>query len=246
MLNKLRFAIENAEDLNSNMGPLYHGFLMEQINPDYGNYLHESQLKPFSQYFYYDKREEKWIWEINTLNEEAYRQLIVPVMNIKIINLNHNNQTLKVIEVHQSKTVDFQTLTKKYYLEQGSKSYFNTFIQTPCSFKVQGEHLIFPSVFHIYQSLMLKFNAFSNTIKLEDENVLKHLTEHTKICNYHLKSNKFTIGKGLVTGFSGNIHFGIDGNETLKSLGNLLFAFGNYSGIGVKTSLGMGGILTQL
>ena len=50
MLSKFEIALKDSEnDINRNMGSLFHGALMEMVSRDYGDYLHENHLKPFSQ-----------------------------------------------------------------------------------------------------------------------------------------------------------------------------------------------------
>lgn len=246
MLNQIRLTIEPAIDHNHNMGNILHGYLLEQVDPEYGEYLHQSQLKPFSQSFYFDRQEQCWVWAVNTLSKEACENLIVPLERLKTINLEHRQQILTVREIRRQESVTYDELTRIFYLGGESRRRMGVEFFTPCSFRVQNQYLIHPSLFHIYQSLMLKFSSFSPTIKLEDETVLKHLTQHTEITDYRLRSSKFMVGKGVIKGYTGNIRLAVKGNETLAHLANLLFAFGNYSGVGIKTSLGMGAIEAEI
>lgn len=246
MLNQLALVLEEQGDLNYNMGSILHGYLMEQVGKEYGNCLHESQLKPFSQSLYFERKSRKWVWVINTLNLEAYENLMMPMLNKGVIELNHQGKKLKVVEQIEKEPLSYETLTRQYYLSDDSRKIINIIFLTPCSFKVKNEYLMYPSLLHIYQSLMQKFSQFSTTIKIDDKTVLNHLTEHTSMVGYRLKSSKYCIGKGLIKGYSGEIRLKIDGNETIRNLGNLLFAFGNYSGVGIKTSLGMGAMNSNL
>lgn len=242
MLNQLKLMVEKKSDLNYNIGSILHGYLMEQVGESYGNLLHQSQLKPFSQSLYFNRKNHQWIWEINTLNDEAYESLIIPMVSKEFIDLEHQDKKLKIIQCIQKEALSYEDLTRQYYLSDRSRKIFTTTFLTPCSFKVKNEYLMHPSLFHIYQSLMQKFSQFSTTIKIDDAIVLKHLAEHTSIIDYRLKSSKYYMGKGIIKGYSGEIRLKIEGNETIRNLGNLLFAFGNYSGVGIKTSLGMGAI----
>lgn len=240
MLNQLKLVVEEQGHLNYNMGSILHGYLMDQVSQNYGNLLHQSQLKPFSQSLYFNRRSQQWIWQINTLNNEAYENLILPMISKKRIDLEHQDKKLEIRECIQKEPLSYQDLTRQYYLSDRSRKVFTTAFLTPCSFKVKNQHLMHPSLFHIYQSLMQKFSQFSTTIKIDDATVLKHLAEYTSIIDYRLKSSKYNISKGIIKGYSGEIRLKIEGNETIRNLGNLLFAFGNYSGVGIKTSLGMG------
>ena len=54
MLGKLELKLRCAEELNYQMASLFHGVLMELIPSEYADYLHLSQLHPYSQHVEYN------------------------------------------------------------------------------------------------------------------------------------------------------------------------------------------------
>ena len=70
MLSKFEITLKDSEnDINRNMGSLFHGALMEMVSRDYGDYLHENHLKPFSQSIF--KRDDEFKWIVNCLDRES-------------------------------------------------------------------------------------------------------------------------------------------------------------------------------
>ena len=65
---------QDAVKLNYNKGSLMQGMIMERIRPSYGELLHKSELKPYSQYLYLP-RVGNPLWVLNTLTHEAAEEI---------------------------------------------------------------------------------------------------------------------------------------------------------------------------
>ena len=89
---------------------------------------------------------------------------------------------------------------------------------------------------------MNKFDSFAGNMSIKDEEVLNHLVRHTKLISYKLRSTFFHLEGIKIPSFTGEISIRINGPETLANLANLLIYFGNWAGVGIKTSLGMGAV----
>jgi CRISPR/Cas system endoribonuclease Cas6 (RAMP superfamily) len=63
---------------------------------------------------------------------------------------------------------------------------------------------------------------------------------------YQLRSQAFPIEGRLVYGFSGSQRLTFYGYDMLKRLQGLLAIFAEFSGIGIKTALGMGAVHTHV
>lgn len=74
MLGKLELKIKAQEKLGYQMSSLFHGALMELLPADYADYMHVSQLHPYTQHLEY--REGEWYWVICCLNKEAVKIII--------------------------------------------------------------------------------------------------------------------------------------------------------------------------
>ena len=85
MLSSLTMELENVFDQVPvfEKSSLFHGFLMEMIDDQYAEVLHEDGWKPYSQNLV--SRDEKIYWTIHALNEEAYHKIIQPLFARKIV-----------------------------------------------------------------------------------------------------------------------------------------------------------------
>jgi len=249
MLSSLEISIQKDEraKVNQHFGSLMHGVLMQKINSQYAEYLHQNNLKPFSQYMYYYKERDCVIWKINTFNEVAKTNIIDILLNDTNdkLRVDHKNIDLKISAKTLKTSITYKDLSQQYFLEKPLIKKMPVNFLTPTTFKTNGNYVIFPEVSNIYFSLLNKWNEFSEEIKLNDKDVLEHLITNTKIIGYKLKSTKFEMEKIRINSFQGEVCLFISGPEALTRIANLLFAFSEYSGIGAKTALGMGGVRVE-
>lgn len=124
-------------------------------------------------------------------------------------------------------------------LENGKKIWC---INTPTAFKRQGKYINFPDMQLIYQSLMNRYSAISEDMDMRDKETLEQLVENSEIVRYRLKTVKFPLEKVEIVGFQGEIGIYIRGTDTMARYARMLFRFGEYAGVGIKTSIGMGSI----
>lgn len=217
---------------------LLHGALMERVSPDFAEQMHISGLRPYSQSL--RSIQGKTVWKINCLNEDAEKQ-ILPVLlsdDADEIHLKHNDVTVKIISRTLSKT-SYRDLIEKYYFNDGDRI-IKLQIATPCSFKKEGKYVYYPDLHLIYQSLMKRFDAFSEKDSVYMEEALEDLTNYTEISGYNVRSTFFSLEGVRVPAFQGELVLKIHGPQQLVNLANLLFHYGEYAGIGIKTAMGMG------
>ena len=74
MLGKLELKLKSKDKLEYQMSSLFHGALMEVLPEKYADYLHTSQLHPYTQHLEF--REGEWYWIICCLNKEAIKIII--------------------------------------------------------------------------------------------------------------------------------------------------------------------------
>ena len=75
---------------------------------------------------------------------------------------------------------------------------------------------------------------------MHDEDTLEQICEHAQVIRYDLKSVSFSLEGVKIPSFIGKITIKLHGTDTMANFVNMLFEFGEYSGVGIKTSLGMG------
>ena len=222
------------------LGSLLQGFLMENLDRNYVDLLHTSRLHPYSQYFYKENGQMYWI--VNCLNDEARDQIIGMLSDEEIsqVYIRKKEEHLNICSKEITE-ISYKELMNSYYFENRSKYIQLRFI-TPTSFKKDGEYVLFPSVRLIFQSLMKKFDASSEDFKVYTDEVLEHYEKYTRITGYRLRSVSYNLEGVKIPAFMGDVTLRINGPAQMVNLGWMLMKFGTYSGIGIKTGLGMGGI----
>ena len=236
---KLELQTDSAY-FNYHKSSILQGIIMQEIHPDYATQLHEQGLKPYSQYL----RQEGGviIWHVKTLTEEATNQIMPALMkdSFREFYIEHDDQ--KVL-------VGKKTFVKEYigaFMEEFYEMQADRFIRlefiTPTAFKKNGKYSFFPELYNIYYSCMRKFDAASAEETMFSEETLEQLVEASEITAYSLRSVKFSVEGVKIPAFVGRITICIHGNHTLRSFARLLLRFGEYSGIGIKTAMGMGAV----
>lgn len=239
MLSKLTMILKPAKDdyiLSVRNASLTHGVLMELIDTDYATKMHEDGLRPYSQRVYRDK--ENAYWQICALTKEADDKIIEKLKLVDDFYIKSKNLEVNIISKNYD-TLDEKKLVKDFYNKESSPKIKIRFV-TPCAFKQNGTYTFYPDIRCIYQSLMNRWNYLSDNEVMADVDLLDELTKATKIKGYDLKSTGFCLERVVIPAFVGNIIISIKGTQTLVNFANMLLRFGEYSGVGIKTSIGMG------
>lgn len=214
--------------------------LMGQLKPDYAEQLHQSILHPYSQSLVNEKG--KNIWTIYTTNKEAYQSIIKPLESLDFKNFKIKKDNLEVtIKKKELLQIEKNKFMEMHYFENQNR-YFSILFRTPTAFKQQGKYIYYPDLQLIYQNLMNRYDASDLEENLLDEEVLEQLTAYSSIIQYHLRSTYYMLGKVKIPAFIGEIIVKCNGPQAMANFSNLLFRFGEFSGVGVKTAMGMGNI----
>lgn len=235
MYAKLRIELDSSQ-ISYQQSSNLQGVLMEQIDTDYAQELHQYSLNPYSQYVV--KEKDKIVWYICTVNEEAYENIILPLEELKQITIRRKEITTNVVG-RSIEILEESELMKQFY-EESCDRYLNLQFCTPTAFKRDGKYVNYPDLRLVYGSLMRKYSAASEELDMYDEETLEELVRNSEIIRYRLQTMPFPLEKVQINGFVGNASIKIKGTETLANYIRLLCRFGEYSGVGIKTSMGMG------
>lgn len=237
MYAELKMELE-GEELNYKQSSNLQGVIMENIDEKYAEYLHHCNLNPYSQCIF--KKEEKTIWKICTVTDEAYEKIIMPMSKIADFTIKNKKNTVYITK-KEIKIKETSELLKEFYETSGKKFIEITF-QTPTAFKQNGKYIFYPNLHLLYQSLMNKYSASSEIMEMMDEETLLQLEDNSEIVRYRLQSIPFPMEGINIPGFIGNIRIRFRGTNTMMRYIRLLLRFGEYSGVGIKTAMGMGAI----
>lgn len=240
MLTRVKYHLPPGLPLSSRSAPLFHGALMQRIDPAYGEILHRPELKPYSQYL--DCGAERPVWVLQTLTADAAERLS-PVLGLSAgdaLLLEQKDLTVP-IEAVERETLTPEALLEQTFFADCPRSVRLRFA-TPTAFKVQGRYQNYPSIRHLFGSLAQKYDAADSRTEISCEGLLDDLERFVCVTGYHLRSVSYTIKGVAVPSFLGTMQLRVSGPQQLVGLTHLLLRFGTYSGVGIKTAMGMGAL----
>lgn len=237
---RLRIKAENGERPSMYWGYLLYGILMEKLDAEFADYMHEQSLKPISQ-FIIRENSDSAVWKINMLDNVSSEVVIQSLEKCDELYSEKIGSGIIITDKEISEPINTVDFCKRFFIDQKPERNIEINFLTSCSFKSDENYCIFPSSELIIKSLVNKWNAFSDDFTLDDEDALEQLIGHTRISRYELRSSLFHIKGVKIPSFLGKVTLSVNGPEPLLRLFNLIMAFSEFSGIGIKTALGMGG-----
>lgn len=230
----------SADGINYRKASDFQGVLFTKIDSEYADFLHKEQMHPYSQYIYQD--EHRWYWKVSTLNNEAYKRIIEPLLAPEFNRFHINNGDINVdIKNKSIVTKSYSDLMEDFY-EKPAENNFDLQILTLTAFKQRGRYNVTPDLRLIFQNLMMKYSIILGNENMEDEDTLNQIIDDTIVSKYRLKTGIFPIEGRNIPGFNGNLSLRLFGSETMMRYVRLLLKFGEFSGVGIKTGMGMGAI----
>ncbi|MBM0868302.1 CRISPR-associated endoribonuclease Cas6 [Staphylococcus auricularis] len=239
MINKITVELSLPENIKPNyLGSVLHGVLMEYLSEEMADQLHHNYAySPLKQRIYYENN--MVVWEIVSMVEALSKELIQLFSTQDKIVLRHY-QTEIELSTFKVKKYNIQDMMNAFLGTEGLDRFIRLKVHTPMSFKVNKRYTIFPEIKHFFRSIMIQFDAFFEDYRMYDNETLEFLASHVNIVDYKLKSTRFHLEKVKISSYVGEITLKIQGPLPFLQLVNFLLKFGELSGSGIKTSLGMG------
>ena len=234
MLARLKLYLDARLDFRRTS--LLQGVLMENISSEYADFLHTKKLHPYSEYVL--PQENGAVWAVQTLNEEAYENIIKKLAQKDEFFLAVVGKEIHVLR-REEEILPKSSLMEDFYTLP-TKNIFNIEFLTPAAFRQRGRYYILPDIRLLCQNLMMKYSAASDLIDMGDEDTLRQITEDTFIMRHNLRSAVFPAEGQNIPGFVGSLRLKCNGTDTMARYLRLLLTFGEFSGVGVKTAMGMG------
>lgn len=222
------------------LGPLLQGVLMERIEPCWADRMHSAPFNPYSQYCIAEGS--SVIWVVNTLTSEAYDAITKPL-------LYSTNLRIRKLDLSVSCGTPQQSRLSRCDLADvihGSDARtFTLKFVSPAAFKSGGAYQTIPSMRLVYQNLLMHYGQVFNADHESDPETVDYLSSHTRVVRYRLHSQTFSLSGKKIPSFMGFMTVSVGGPKTLRGLAHMLFRFGGFAGVGIKTSMGMGGFLVE-
>lgn len=238
MIEQYRFAItdERGGRILQNWSYRLYSWLMEQLPPDLADRLHEDGSHAITQNLRFEKETRQNIWTVNLLKAETLETVRTVLQNVHSIPLHED--TLRVSPLGAARTVTAEDLLAAG--RESTSRYAVLNFVSPCAFKQAGHYTIFPQEELIFNSLVARWNETFPTYALTDEEALQFMRQGLRIVDYTLYSTRFKLKGMWIPAFMGDITLKAGLALPLTEIWNTLLAFAPYSGIGIKTTLGMG------
>lgn len=208
--------------------------LLEQLPPEYSQMLHASGGRWIRQFLKYDKDTSEYRWHLSILTD-AGAEMLMPVLDgLHDVQIEH--QSFPIVQK------EAQQVSLEFLLRQSTDTTrTNIAFLTPTAFRQSGRYTIFPQERLILQSLISRWNEVFPECPLEDPDAFEALLTGLHIVDYHLKTTRFSLKGIRIPGFTGSCIVEAKLAPPLLALWNTLAEFSNDAGIGIKTSIGMGG-----
>jgi CRISPR-associated endoribonuclease Cas6 len=235
-----RLDVGDGTGFAPNMASLFHGFLHERLSAGYAAKMHITGLHPFTQCLLQSGGE--WLWRVTALNDEAAHELSGALDGLDMITLSNKELTIPAHEITRG-TKSYDELFTENYLRDAKSRYVRLAFVTPTAFRSAGRYVNMPSAPLILGSLVRKYDAFSESTEVGSEELFMQLSRDTEITAYALRSCAFSLEGVKIPAFRGSVTVRVSGSQTFVNFVNMLAEFAEFSGCGIKTALGMGGVI---
>lgn len=210
-----------------------YAWLLEQLPEEMAEHLHGGKKYQLSQHL-----NQEQIWTVNIFNKDVSVFLGRVFENIRQIDL--HTDRIFILDL-RCKVVE----RPEDFLQYG-RGLINRRVKmrfvSPASFKQSGRYTIFPREELILQSLLMKWNTLCSEYLLDDEDMLMEMEKGFHIVDYRLYTSRFPLKDITVPCFYGKIILEARLPIVLRELLGALLSLAPYSGVGIKTTLGMGGV----
>lgn len=238
-------------------GEALHGFvfnILKRASPEFASNLHHlGEPKPFCLSPLLEGHELKGgysyiptsgvvTFKLSLLTEELLTGAIAaffnPMAEGEILSLSRKPVTVNSINMCPT-DVDSFTSFDKLLTEAHPETMVTFEFLTPTSFRGDGIQTLFPEPRLVFSSLLRRWNTYSD-VKIPEE--YAETFPSIKVANYNLRTELIHFSTYKIIGFKGRVEYELpkDASEGFLRKANALADFASFSGVGVKTAMGMG------
>ena len=228
----------------------FQGVLLERVDTHFAERVHTLSTNPYSQYLTTlgdneragsSARFTKLEWRVNTLDTDAKEHILSALLATRFDRFTVRASNLDLtVEGKDLVQISHKRLAERFYEPLCPNDVTVRFV-TPTAFKQQGAYVILPEPRLMLQSLALKYSTLFDGDE-PGADLIDELGNAARVVRYSIRTQQFHVDRVRVPGFVGTVSFRVTGAPTLKSYVAMLLLFGEFSGCGIKTSMGMGGM----
>lgn len=239
MITRYQFAITGETQLRSSDSYKLYSWLQQALPEEFCDYLHQNAFSPIAQYLSYDNAAEKNVWTVSLLGSEAEKMAGPVLEQIRQIDL--HTETVDAVCLDQERIDSVQGLLYRASA-MGDENRTTLRFCSPTSFRQDNRYAMFPQEHLILHSLISKWDALFPEYPLNDPDAKQMLLDGIRISDYRLRSTRYPLKGVKVPGFIGEITLDARLSAPMQQLWNSLCVLAPFTGIGIKTALGMGGV----
>lgn len=224
--------------------PLY-AELLEGVEDSSAAMMHEKEKLSLSQYLQPIDGGNAAYWNIVLFGAEETEAFSSKLERRDIITLRNGGRELLITEHVCSKTINSASeLMAQSEFECDASRYSLKFI-SPTAYRSGGEYIFIPSPRLILRSAANMWGQIFPDNTLDDEDALQILENGVKITGYDIKSVYFPLKGVKIPGFTGFVTLNAKLSAPILQVFKCLLALMPYTGNGIKTKLGMGGVTVK-
>lgn len=212
--------------------PLY-AKVLELAPAGFADQTHGGGMTPISQYVHEDR------WYISLLGDHCENALGEQLEGLETAYLYKLQKQVQILSRQIERVSDVEEL-----LAQPLPGTVTMALRTPAAFKSSGAYQLLPTQRLLVQSLISKWNGcLGDVCPIEDDGEgMEALAAGLVYRGLQLNSESYPIKQTAIPGTVGCIQMENRLTGFHRQLLDALLRFGTYSGIGIKTTLGMGGM----
>lgn len=217
--------------------------LLAMGTEQFGDAVHRDGITPISQHLERDGNE--LVWYVSLFGQQAADTLGGVLERHNRFYLKKGNIVLTVIDRSRQPIPDAGQFLQ---LGEGCGGRHRLDFHTPAAFKTGGRYCCIPTQRLILQNLVKQWNGCFPECPIEDEDGegIDSMAHGLDCTDYLLHSRSYYLKGNAIPGFTGWMTLENRLTGFHRELADALLIFSRYTGIGIKTTLGMGGVQHRL
>ena len=217
--------------------------LLAMGTEQFGDMVHRDGITPISQHLERDRN--GLVWCVSLFGQQAADTLGEVLERHNRFYLKKGNIVLAVTDRIRQPIPDIEQLLQ---LGEGYSGRHRLDFQTPAAFKTGGRYCCIPNQRLILQNLFKQWNGCFPECPIEDEDGegIDSMAQGLECSGFQLRSQTYYLKGNSIPGFTGWMTMENRLTGFHRQLADALLIFSGYTGIGIKTTLGMGGVQHRL
>ncbi len=240
MIVQYRLKLKNeTEPYGASLAYPLYAWLLSQVPTQVGEEMHVQGIKPISQAVCRGDASGNAYWIVNLLTDQAVDAFGQVLEKAECAQL---HQRCIYFEGKAVESIDGpqMLIRRAELLREQNRLTMN--LLTPTSFKQAQRYVIFPQEHLILQSLVQRWDMCFPEMPLDDPDAMQAMLQYVHIADYQLRTLRHPLKQTRIPAFQGRMVLEARLPVPLKEILDVLYCFAPYSGIGIKTTLGMGAI----